>query len=62
DHSFTEDKHNSVIIPDNKIYFIQTMQVRYLHYNVFAYDTINSRTHSDVMVLSGKTKPKHPYW
>lgn len=26
------------------------------------YDTINPRTHTDVMVLSGETSPNHPYW
>lgn len=26
------------------------------------YDTINPRTHADVMVLSGETSPSHPYW
>ncbi|KAG2336252.1 hypothetical protein BDR05DRAFT_978825 [Suillus weaverae] len=52
DHMFTDDEHSSVVIPDNKIYSVQTMQ----------YDTINPRTHSDIMVLSGETKPQHPYW
>jgi hypothetical protein len=26
------------------------------------YDNINPWMHPDIMVLSGKTKPKHPYW
>ncbi|KAG1807123.1 uncharacterized protein BJ212DRAFT_1282423, partial [Suillus subaureus] len=26
------------------------------------YDTINTQTHPDVMVLSRETKPQHPYW
>jgi len=26
------------------------------------YDTVNPWTHPDIMVLSGETKPQHPYW
>jgi hypothetical protein len=26
------------------------------------HDTINPRTHPDIMVLSGETRPQHPYW
>lgn len=26
------------------------------------YDTINPKTHGDVMVLSGESSPSHPYW
>jgi hypothetical protein len=39
------------------------MQVHYTTYNLrHKYDTINPRTHGDVMVLSGETTPSHPYW
>ncbi|KAG2135061.1 hypothetical protein BD769DRAFT_1665020 [Suillus cothurnatus] len=63
DHSFTDDEQNSVIIPDNKIYSIQTMQVHYTTYDLQReHDTINPHTHADIMVLSGKMKPQHPYW
>ncbi|KAG1817513.1 uncharacterized protein BJ212DRAFT_1270312, partial [Suillus subaureus] len=63
DHVFTEDKCNTVVIPDNKIYSIQTMQVHYTMYDLRReYDTINPQMHSDIMVLSGETKPQHPYW
>ncbi|KAG2341710.1 hypothetical protein BDR05DRAFT_976856 [Suillus weaverae] len=42
---------------------IQTMQVYYTTYDLRRkYDTINPRTHSDVMVLSGESAPRHPYW
>jgi hypothetical protein len=52
-----------VIIPNNIIYSVQTMQVYYTTYNLRCdYDTINPRTHGDVMVLSGETTPSHPYW
>lgn len=63
DHTFTEEEHNSVIIPNNTIYSVQTMQVHYTTYDLRReYDTINPRTHGDVMVLSGEAAPSHPYW
>jgi hypothetical protein len=63
DHTFTEEERNSVIIPNNTIYSVQTMQVHFTTYDMRReYDTINSRTHGDVMVLSGETAPSHPYW
>ncbi|KAG2054255.1 hypothetical protein BDR06DRAFT_884614, partial [Suillus hirtellus] len=63
DHMFTNKEHNSVIISDNRLYVVQTMQVHYTTYDLQQeYDTINSRMHHDVMVLSGETNPRHPYW
>lgn len=39
------------------------MQVYYTTYDLRReYDTINPRTHADVMVLSGELMPSHPYW
>lgn len=63
DHTFTPKERNSVIIPNNIIYSVQTMQVQYTTYDMRReYDIINPRTHADVMVLSGETTPSHPYW
>lgn len=63
DHTFTHEEHNSVIIPNNTIYSVQTMQVYYTTYDLRReYDTINPRTHADVIVLSGEMTPRHPYW
>ncbi|KAG2045714.1 hypothetical protein BDR06DRAFT_900343, partial [Suillus hirtellus] len=60
---FTDKEHSSVIIPNNTVYSVHTMQVHYTTYNMKReYDTINPRTHADVMVLSGETNPRHPYW
>jgi len=40
-----------------------TWQVHYTTYDLrWEYDVINPRTHPDIMVLSGETKPHHPYW
>ncbi|KAG2046631.1 hypothetical protein BDR06DRAFT_985499 [Suillus hirtellus] len=63
DHTFTDEEHNMVIIPNNMIYSVQTMQVYYTTYDLRReYDTINPRTHADVMVLLGELMPSHPYW
>jgi hypothetical protein len=52
-----------VIIPNNTIYSVQTMQIHYTTYDLRReYDTINPRTHPDVMVLTGEKTPTHPYW
>ncbi|KAG2049202.1 hypothetical protein BDR06DRAFT_1012311 [Suillus hirtellus] len=63
DHTFTDEEHNTVIIPNNTIYSVHTMQVYYITYDFRReYDTINPRTHADIMVLSGELMPSHPYW
>jgi hypothetical protein len=63
DHTFTDDERNSVIIPNNTVYSVQTLQVHYTTYDLRReYDTVNPRTHADVMVLSGEIMPGHPYW
>jgi hypothetical protein len=52
-----------VIIPNSTINSVQTMQICYTTYNLRCkYNSINPRTHSDVMVLSGESMPSHPYW
>jgi hypothetical protein len=39
------------------------MQVHYTTYDLRReYDTVNPRSHGDVMVLSGEMAPTHPYW
>ncbi|KAG1767493.1 hypothetical protein EV702DRAFT_1203702 [Suillus placidus] len=54
---------NTVIIPNNTIYSVHTMQIYYTTYDFRRkYDTINPRTRADVMVLSGELMPNHPYW
>lgn len=52
-----------MIIPNNTVYSVQTMQVHYTTYDMRRdYDTVNPKTHADVMVLSGESTPSHPYW
>ncbi|KAG1726169.1 uncharacterized protein EDB91DRAFT_1254428 [Suillus paluster] len=63
DCTFSNKEHNSVIIPNNIVYSVKTMQVHYTTYDMRReYDTINPNTNADIMVLSGETSPSHPYW
>ncbi|KIK36572.1 hypothetical protein CY34DRAFT_94132 [Suillus luteus UH-Slu-Lm8-n1] len=63
DFTFSDEERRSVIIPNDTIYSVQMMQVHYTTYDMRReYDTVNPRTHAHVMVLSGETAPKHPYW
>ncbi|KAG1789842.1 uncharacterized protein HD556DRAFT_1446632 [Suillus plorans] len=63
DYIFTDEERNTVIIPNNTLYLVQTMQVHYTTYDMRReYDTINPKTHADVMVFSGESTPSHPYW
>ncbi|KAG1805949.1 uncharacterized protein BJ212DRAFT_1283121, partial [Suillus subaureus] len=56
DHIFTDKECNMVIIPNNTLYSVQTMQVHYTTYDMRCkYNTINPKTHADVMVLSGES-------
>ncbi|KAG1802386.1 uncharacterized protein BJ212DRAFT_1449998 [Suillus subaureus] len=63
DYTFSDKEHNSVIIPNYMVYVVNTMQVHYTTYYMRCeYDTINPKTNTDIMVLSGETSPSHPYW
>ncbi|KAG2060721.1 hypothetical protein BDR06DRAFT_986857 [Suillus hirtellus] len=63
DHIFMDKECSLVVIPNSTVYSVHTMQVHYMTYDMKReYDTINPRTHADVMVLSGETNPRHPYW
>ena len=54
----------SVHIVNNKIYSSQLLRVNYTTYNVRRdQDSVNTRTHPDIMVLSCEDDPRaHPYW
>ena len=54
----------SVHIVDNRMYSLQLLRVNYTTYDVRRdQDLVNTRTHSDVMVLSHEDDPQaHPYW
>lgn len=61
---FSDRERNSVHIVNNRIYSSKVLRVNYTTYDVRRdQDSMNPRTHSDVMVLSHEDDPNaHPYW
>jgi hypothetical protein len=61
--SFTPEERNSVMFVNNRIYKHKVMRVNYATYDLRrAQDSLNSRTHPDIMVLSHEDDGTHPYW
>jgi hypothetical protein len=61
---FTDDDRNAVKIIDNRVYAAKILRVNYTTYDIRRdQDSMNPRTHCDVMVLSQEDDPQaHPYW
>lgn len=63
EYSFTDDDRNSVIILDNRLFSAKVLRVNYTTYDVRRdQDSMNPRTHCDVMVNSCETDSDHPFW
>ena len=63
--SFTNEDRSNVILLNNRIFCHKVLRVNFTTYNLRrAQDSINPRTHGDVMVLSDEDDPEntHPYW
>ncbi|KAF8872006.1 hypothetical protein BD779DRAFT_1613865 [Infundibulicybe gibba] len=62
--TFTPDDRNTVRIVGNRIYSGQVCRVYYTTYDIRrTYDSINPRTHADIMVASPEGgEDAHPYW
>jgi len=61
---YSDADRNTVRIVDNWIYSAKVLRINYTTYDVRRdQDSMNPRTHCDVMVLSPETGPNaHPYW
>jgi hypothetical protein len=61
---FSDADRNTVRLVDNRIYSAKVLRVNYTTYDVRRdQDSMNPRTHCDVMMLSPETGPNaHPYW
>lgn len=61
---FSDEERRAVHIVDNRIYSAKVLRVNYTTYDVRRdQDSMNPRTHADVMVLSRESGPNaHPYW
>ncbi|PCH44467.1 hypothetical protein WOLCODRAFT_154510 [Wolfiporia cocos MD-104 SS10] len=68
ENEFTPEEHATLKILENKIYFHKVVRVNYTTYDMRRdQDTINPRTHPDVMVLAHEDDQDHnanthPYW
>ena len=62
-HDFTDEERNCVSFVNNRMYRHKVFRVNYTTYDMRrAQDSMNPRTHADIMVLSHENKEKHPYW
>lgn len=66
DREFTQGERNGIVFVGNRLYRHKVLRVNYTTYdNRREQDSINPRTHADVMVLSQEeqgTEGWHPYW
>ena len=66
EHEFTDEERATLIIENHRLYQHCVLRVNYTTYdNRHEQDTINPRTQSDIMMLSGEDsndKHAHPYW
>jgi hypothetical protein len=64
EYTFTDADRNALRIVDNRIYSAKVFRVNFTTYDVRRdQDTMNPRTHCDVMVLSHETgTTAHPFW
>ncbi|KAJ7587294.1 hypothetical protein C8J56DRAFT_1083768 [Mycena floridula] len=60
---FTAAELSTVEIQNNRIFSHQVLRINYTTYDVRRdQDSINARTRSDIMVLSGEGGESYPYW
>ncbi|GBE82229.1 hypothetical protein SCP_0406120 [Sparassis crispa] len=63
---FTDKERDQISFLDNKLFRHKVLRINYTTYDMrHAQDSINPRTHPDVMVLShedGEDADQHPYW
>ncbi|KAF7976211.1 hypothetical protein HWV62_7218 [Athelia sp. TMB] len=64
EHEFSPEDRATIRISDNKIYSAKVFRVNYTTYDLQRdQDSMNPRTHCDVMVMSPETDDgAHPYW
>ncbi|KAF9455458.1 hypothetical protein BDZ94DRAFT_1278112, partial [Collybia nuda] len=63
---FSDDDRNTISFVNNKIYKHKVIRINYTTYDMRrSQDSINPRTHADIMVLSREdpnSRDSHPYW
>jgi hypothetical protein len=60
---FTSAERNSITFVKNKLYRHKVFRVNYTTYDLCReQDSLNPRTHADIMLLSCDDEATHPYW
>jgi hypothetical protein len=68
EHEYSDEDRNAVHFVNNRIYQHKVIQINYTTYDMqCSQDSINPRTHPDIMVLSHEDEDcgsdgQHPYW
>ena len=64
EHSFSDEDRSQVIIANNQLHEHSILQINYTTYDLRReQDSVNSRTHADIMLLSHEDDDdRHPYW
>ena len=62
-YDFSDKDHCCVLILDNNIYEHTYLRINYTTYDLWwDQDSINPRSHPNVMLLSQEDERSHPYW
>lgn len=64
EHNFSDEDRNQVTIVNNRLHEHSVLRINYTTYDVRReQDSINPRTHADVLMLSHEDDDnRHPYW
>ena len=64
EESFSDQDRRQLLIYNNRIFSHKTLRINFTTYDCRRdQDTINTRTHSDIMVLANQAEdPGHPFW
>lgn len=65
EREFTDEERNNVLIINDRIYQHKVIRINYTTYDMRrAQDSLNPRTHSDIMLLSNENDglESHPFW
>jgi hypothetical protein len=63
DKDFTSAERNVITLVNNRMYRHKVIRINYTTYDLrHEQDSLNPRTHADIMVLSHEDDDTHPYW
>lgn len=64
EQEFSDDDRNQIVLANNQLFEHSVLRINYTTYDLRReQDSINSRTHADIIVLSHEDdNDRHPYW